>query len=184
MNSLKGHLLVASPGLIGPFFMRTVILMLEHNDEGALGVVLNRPTEATITDISEQVFDGPFEWDKPIHLGGPVPGPLVAIHSVEDLADQEVFPGLFSTSEAFKVQQIIRGKTDPCLVVANYAGWGPGQLEGEIEEDSWRFIAARVELVFWEGDEDLWDVIRKQIGASELSQILRIKTVPPDPSMN
>ena len=184
MNSLKGHLLVATPDLMGPFFMRTVILMLEHNEEGALGVVLNRPTEATITDISEQVFDGPFEWDKPILLGGPVPGPLVAIHSVEDLADQQVFEGVFSSSEAFKVQQIIRRKTEPCLVVANYAGWGPGQLEGEIEEDSWRSTPAKFEHVFWEGDDDLWEAIRKRMGASDLSQILRIKTVPPDPSLN
>jgi len=184
MNSLKGHLLVASPDLMGPFFMRTVILMLEHNEEGALGVVLNRPTEATITDISEQVFDGPFEWDKAILLGGPVPGPLVAIHSVEELADQEVLSGVFSTSDASKVQQIIRSKTEPCLVVTHYAGWGPGQLEGELEEDSWRYTPARVEHVFWEGDDDLWEVVRKHISALELSQILRIKTMPPNPSLN
>ena len=184
MNSLKGHLLVATPDLMGPFFMRTVILMLEHNEEGALGVILNRPTEATITDIAGQVFEGPFEWDKPILLGGPVPGPLVAIHPVEDLSDQQIFEGVFSTSEAFKVQQIIRRRTEPCLIVAHYAGWGPGQLEGEIDEDSWRSTPAKIEHVFWEGDEDLWEVIRKQMGASELSQILRIKSVPSDPSLN
>jgi putative transcriptional regulator len=184
MKSLKGHLLVASPELIAPFFIRTIILMLEHNEDGALGVVLNRPTEATISDISEQVFDERFEWDKPIHLGGPVPGPLLAIHSVEDLADQQVFSGIFSTAEASKVQQIIRQKTEPCLVIANYAGWGPGQLEGEIEEDSWRSTPAKVEHVFWEGMEDLWVAIRKQIGALDLSEILHIRNVPPNPNLN
>jgi len=184
MNSLKGHLLVATPNLLAPFFTRTVILMLEHNEEGALGVVLNRPTEATITDISEQVFEERFEWDKPIMLGGPVPGPLLAIHSIEDLADQQVLAGVFSTAEASKMQEIIRQKTEPSLVIANYAGWGPGQLEGEIEEDSWRSTPAKAEHVFWEGVADHWEAIQKQMSASDLSQILRLKVVPPNPSLN
>src|SRR5262245_32217130 len=130
MNSLKGHLLIAAPSLLTPFFTRTVILMLEHNDEGALGVVLNRPTEATVSDIAEKVFEEPFEWEKPIRIGGPVPGPLMVLHTVEDQSDQEVMPGLYSSVEASKVQEVLRRRSDPCLVIANYSGWGPGQLEG------------------------------------------------------
>ena len=88
MNSLKGHLLIASPDLDAPFFTRTVILMLEHGAEGALGVVINRPTEATVTDIAQKIFeDEPFEWDKTISLGGPVAGPLMVIHTDEEQAD-------------------------------------------------------------------------------------------------
>src|SRR4051794_33409137 len=115
MNSLKGHLLIASPSLLAPFYTRTVILMLEHSEEGALGVVLNRPTSATITDISEQVFGDRLEGEKPIYLGGPVPGPLMVIHGDEGLADQEVLAGVYSSIDAAKVQEVLRRKADPSL---------------------------------------------------------------------
>jgi putative transcriptional regulator len=184
MNSLKGHLLIASPTLLAPFFTRTVILMLEHNAEGALGVVLNRPTDTTITDIGEQVFGERFEWDKPIYLGGPVPGPLMVIHGDEGLADQEVLPGLSSSIDATKVQEALRGKSDPMLVVANYSGWGPGQLEGEFGVDSWLTLPATVEHIFWAGEKDLWDVVVQAVNTRKLSEFLGIRDVPPDPSLN
>jgi putative transcriptional regulator len=184
VKSLKSHLLVAAPSLLTPFFTRTVILMLEHNEEGAVGVVLNRPTEATLTDVAEQVFQEPFDWAKPINLGGPVPGPLLVLHTLEGLADQEVLTGIYSTAAAEKVEQIVRQKAEPSLIVANYAGWGPGQLEGEMREDAWLTAPARAELVFWDGAADLWDVVVKAIGASELSKILGLRDLPPDPSLN
>ena len=184
MNSLKGHLLIASPNLLAPFFTRTVILMLEHNEDGALGVVLNRPTDATVADISEQVLQERLEWSKPIHLGGPVPGPLMVLHTDEDLADQEVLPGVYSSIDAAKIQQILRGQPEPSLILANYSGWGPGQLEGEFDVDSWLTLPATAEHVFWEGETDLWDVVVKAVNAKKLSDFLGIRAVPPDPRMN
>lgn len=184
MNSLKGQFLIASPDLLTPFFTRTVILMLEHGEDGAMGVVVNRPTEATVADIAEQVFEEPFAWDKPIGLGGPVPGPLLALHSVEDLADREVVPGVYSTVEATKVQQLILGQVAPSLILANYAGWGPGQLEGEFGEDSWLTLPATPEYVFWEGPKDLWEVVVKAVNARKLSEFLGIRDLPRDPSVN
>src|ERR1700761_8195715 len=102
MTSLKGHLLVAHPGLLDPNFARSVLLMFEHNKEGAAGVILNRPTVATVSDISEQVFSERFEWDKPLTLGGPVLGPLMVIHDTASLGDQEVLDGLFTTIDEAK----------------------------------------------------------------------------------
>lgn len=184
MNSLKGHLLIAAPSLITPFFTRTVILMLDHSEDGALGVVLNRTTDATVSDIAAQVLDEPFEWDAPIRLGGPVPGPLMAIHGVEDLADREVIPGVFSSVEVEKVQALIRRRPDPSLIVANYSGWGPGQLEGEFDVDSWVTLPATPELIFWDGPEDLWDVVVKAAHARTLADFLGLRDIPPDPSLN
>jgi putative transcriptional regulator len=184
MNSLKGHLLIASPSLLAPFFTHTVILMLEHSEEGALGVVLNRPTSATITDIAEQIFGESFEWDKTIHLGGPVPGPLMVIHGDEGLADQEVLAGVYSSIDAAKVQEVLRQKADPSLVVANYSGWGPGQLEGEFGVDSWLTLPATVEHIFWDGATDLWEVVVKAVNTKKLSEFLGIRDVPPDPRLN
>ena len=142
MNSLRGHLLIATPGLRDPDFARTVLLVLEHDEGGAMGVVLNRPTGATLSDLAGKVFEEGFVWDRPIHLGGPVTGPFAVIHAIEDLADREVIPGVYHTVEATKVQEIISRKPEPSLAVANYAGWGPGQLEGEFDEGSWLTLPA------------------------------------------
>ncbi len=184
MNSLKGHLLIATPDLLDPNFVRTVLLMLQHGEEGALGVILNRPADATITELSETIFEESFDWDKPLHYGGPVPGPLMVIHTLADFADQEVIPGIFHTIDASKVRQVIRLKAEPSLVVANYAGWGSGQLEGEFGEDTWLTLPATAEHIFWDGAKDLWEVVVKAVQARKLSEFLRLREVPPDPSVN
>jgi putative transcriptional regulator len=184
MESLKGHLLIATPQLLAPVFSRTVLLMLEHTEEGAAGVILNRPTDATVTDISERIFPERFEWEKPMSLGGPVPGPLMVLHTLEDLADQEVLPGVYNTVDSDKIEQIIRRKPEPSLIIANYAGWGPGQLEGEIEDDSWFSMPSSMRHVFWEGEADLWDVVIQAINASQLTRLLGVKNVPDDPGVN
>lgn len=186
MNSLKGHLLIATPQLIDPNFARTVLLMLEHNEEGAAGVVLNRPTSATVTDIAEQVLGEAMEWDKSIHLGGPVTGPLMILHTEEPLADLTPIPGVFSTADAPKIERMLRLQIEPSLVIANYAGWGAGQLEMEIAEDSWLSLPARPEHVFWAGDaDDLWDSVVKEVQATgDLARFLGLRDLPEDPSVN
>jgi putative transcriptional regulator len=184
MTSLKGHLLVAAAGLLDPNFARSVLLMFEHNKEGAAGVIINRPTVTTITDIAEQVFSEPFDWDKPLSLGGPVAGPLMIIHTTEALADQEVMPGLHTTIEAVKVQLLLRQRAEPSLIVANYAGWGPGQLEAEIKEGSWLLTPASIDQVFETRDEEAWEAIVHMIEANEIPKILGIREMPTDPSMN
>src|SRR4051794_36367851 len=158
MTSLKGHLLVATPDLLAPIFNRSVILMLEHSGEGAAGVVLNRPTDATVASLAAQILDGESDWDKPIGLGGPVPGALIMLHAVEELADHTILPGVYSTVDEDKVRTLVRLKSEPSMALANYSGWSAGQLEGEIESGSWVTIPARPELVFWDGAEDLWKV--------------------------
>lgn len=184
MNSLKGHLLIASPSLVTPFFSQTVILMLEHGPDGALGLVLNRPTEATVADIAEQVLGGPLDWDKPIVLGGPVSGPLMMLHTIEDLADGEVLPGVFSTVEADKVRQLLVARAEPSVVVVNYSGWGPGQLEGEFDVESWLTLAATPEYVFDEAAAGLWPVVVKAANARTLAEFLGLRDLPADPSVN
>ena len=184
MQSLKGHLLIATPDLSSPIFSRSVILLLEHGEEGATGVILNKPTNATMTDLSGRIFDEGFEWDKPLHLGGPVVGPLMVLHTVEEMADREVIPGVFQTLEATKVQHVIGHKTQPSLVVANYAGWSPGQLESEIESDSWLIMPARAEHIFWALGDDLWKATANEITITNLSVLLGLRHIPADPSVN
>ncbi len=187
MNSLKGHLLVASPSLEAPFFSRTVILMCEHSAEGAMGLVLNRSTEATIRDVAEQVLNEPLDWEKPIHIGGPVTGPLVVLHGDSDLADQHVFGEVYSSIEANKVQELLRQQPEPSMVVANYAGWGPGQLEREMVEESWLVLPATAKLVFIDeemGDDEMWSLVMQYIRSADLRRITGLKNLPLDPSFN
>jgi putative transcriptional regulator len=184
MTTLKGYLLVAGPGLLDPNFARSVLLMFEHNKEGAAGVIINRPTVATVSDISEQVFSEPFEWDKPLNLGGPVLGPLMVIHDSPSLGDQEVLDGLFTTIDAAKVQVLLRQRAEPSLIVANYAGWGPAQLDAEIKEGSWLLTPATAELVFGLDEEEGWESILRAIEERQIPKILGIRDLPDDPSMN
>jgi putative transcriptional regulator len=184
MNSLKGHLLAANPHLPDSNFSRTVILMIEDNDEGSAGLVVNRATDATIARLSMQIFQELIDWEKSIYLGGPVSGPLIAVHTVESFADREVFAGVYSTVDPAKLQTIARQQTEPTLFVANYAGWGPGQLAAEFDEDSWLAIPARAELVFCSGEANLWNAVLHEINATKLSELLGLETIPDDPSQN
>ncbi|WP_435006704.1 YqgE/AlgH family protein [Tundrisphaera lichenicola] len=184
MQSLKGQLLIAAPSLTSSFFRRTVILMLDHTEEGAAGVILNRPTEATVTHIAETIFSESFNWDKSLSLGGPVSGPLMILHEVEEQSDLEIFPGLFNAVEISKVRDLILSRTEPSMILANYSGWGPGQLEGEFGVDSWLTLPATREYVFWEGTGDLWDTVVKAVNARQLSDFLGLREVPSDPTLN
>src|SRR4051794_40757587 len=184
MNSLRGHLLIATPQMLAPIFSKSVILMLEHNEEGAMGVIVNQPINTTITDLAGKIFDEGFEWDKPLSLGGPVPGPLMVFHTMEELADQEVLPGVYHTLEASRVQEIIVRRPEPSLIIANYSGWGPGQLESEFGWDSWLTLPAKSEHVFWPGDRELWKVVVNEVNARKLSEFLKLREMPADPSLN
>lgn len=184
MKSLKGQFLVATPQLDDSNFRHAVILMFEHSEEGAAGIVINRPMDASISDIASQVLEEEFDWDKAIHLGGPVPGPLMILHTDADLADQEILPGVYSTVEAEKVRVMIRDRVEPSLIIANYAGWGPGQLESELKRNSWFCVPADSEQVFSDERHALWDVFVRQVRGRDLDTLLKIKEVPPDPSLN
>ena len=70
------------------------------------------------------------------------------------------------------------------LIIASYAGWGPGQLEVEFAEETWRSLPARPEHVFWTGDDDLWEAVTSEIGRADIATLLKIREMPDDPSMN
>ena len=184
MNTLKGQLLIATPQLLAPIFAKSVILMLEHNEEGAMGVILNQPINTTVTDLAGKIFDEAFVWDKPLHLGGPVPGPLMVLHAIEEFSDQEILPSVLYTLEASRVQELIVRRPEPSLIIANYSGWGPGQLESEFGWDSWLTLPAKSDLVFWPGDRDLWKVVVNEVNARKLSEFLKLREMPADPSLN
>ncbi len=184
MSSMNGHLLIAGPRMLDSFFTKAVVLLLAHSEEGAAGLVINRPTEATVTDLSRSIFQGSFSWDKAISLGGPVSGPLVVLHREEGLADHEVVKGVYSTVEDGKVRRTLKSRVDPSLVAINYSGWGPGQLESELRDDSWEVLLATPDLVFPSQDLDIWKTASQRVRSQKLHALVNLREVPDDPRWN
>ena len=158
MTSLKGHLLTAAPGLLAPMFARSVVLLLDQDESRAMGVILNVPTGTSMTHLAGKLFEDGFAWDKPLHLGGPIAGPLIVLHEIEGLADQEVVPGVYDTLDAVKAQEVASHEAEPSLVLANHAAWGPGYLESEIASGGWHTLPATAGDVFHRAGEELWKV--------------------------
>lgn len=183
MESLKGHFLVASPHLADPNFVRTVVLMIHHTEDGALGVVLNRPAENTVRELWEKVGAGPCVSDQRIHVGGPVPGPLMAVHVDYNAAELEILPGLYFAAQRENLQKLVSQNEQPFRLFVGHAGWGGGQLESELEQGAWLTAPATVDVVF--GDPfALWKRVARQIVKAFWEQVLRTYPIPQDPAWN
>jgi putative transcriptional regulator len=163
VESLRGTLLIAAGSLFDPNFRQTVVLVADHNDEGAVGVVLNRRAEATVAEAAPPLaaFAPPEDH---VYVGGPVlpqAAVLVAEFEHPDLAEKPVLGAIglvIPEPEAAQPAGVRRAR-----VFAGYAGWGPGQLEGEIEAGGWILEPARPDDVFTASPERLWrDVLRRK----------------------
>ena len=180
VQSLKGQLLIAGPGLIDPNFRRTVVLVGEHSEEGALGVILNRASEPTVDEAVPELATL-VEGLGAIHVGGPVqPSAIVVLaeFSQPDRAGSLVLGSVgFLPSE---VDPDELGELRRARVFAGYAGWGPGQLDGELDEGSWIVEPALPDDVFTADPDELWsDVLRRKGGPFGVLALM-----PLDPSLN
>ena len=183
MKSLQGQLLVASPKLIDPNFFKSVVLIVQHGDGGALGLILNRALDITVQTAWGQVSEGDCEVDGQIHQGGPCEGPLMVLHEDESLGQLEVVPGVHFSTERDSIEELVSRNHCQMKFFVGYAGWSPGQLEGEIEEGSWLTAAARGDEVF-SVDDDQWDAAMKRIARANAIPFIDPKLIPPDPSLN
>lgn len=180
MASMKGRLLISAGGLYDPNFRHTVMLIGEHDERGAVGVVLNRPLDMTVAaavptladlvDPGERLFQGgPVEPDQAV---------LMAELARPGLVDVPVFGAVgFLTGE---VPSDIRTDMQRARVFVGHAGWGPGQLEAELESESWIIDAPSEDDVFTRSPVDLWRRVLKRKGPP-YSTMARI---PFDPSTN
>lgn len=180
MESLRGHLLIAGPSLLDPNFWRTVVLVGEHSEEGALGVVLNRSSETPVEEALPELTLLAEDLGA-VHVGGPVQPSAVVV--LADFVDPDAAETLVLDSVGFlpsEVEPDTLGELRRARVYAGYAGWGPGQLDGELEEGSWIVEPARPEDVFTDDPETLWsDVLRRKGGPFAV-----LAAMPPDPSLN
>lgn len=183
MESLKGHFLVASPHLLDPNFVRTVVLMIHHTEDGALGVVLNRPAENTVRELWEKVGAGQCESEECIHVGGPVPGPLMAVHGDSSAAELEILPGLYFAAQRENLEKIVAQNEYPFRLFVGHAGWAGGQLESELEQGAWLTTPATLDVVFGEPSA-LWKRVTRQIMGAFWQDVLREFPLPKDPAWN
>ena len=110
----RGHLLVAAPELLDPNFRQTVVLIVEHGEQGTLGLVLTRPTDTTVKDLWEQIGTGDEQCtsDRPLYVGGPVEGPLMALHTHESLVDATVLPGVYFSVQKDNLTELVTKPDD------------------------------------------------------------------------
>lgn len=183
MPSLQGQLLISAPELRDPNFFHTVVLLIRHNEEGAFGLVLNRPASATIDQVWPQVSETPCESEEPLRLGGPVAGPLMALHTLAEAADLEVGTGTFFCAETGNLERLIAENSEPARFFVGYAGWAPGQLENEVGEGSWLMLPATPEHVF-NDEEEYWERLWREVSREGILSVLKIPHMPSDPSLN
>jgi putative transcriptional regulator len=180
-ESLVGQLLLASPTLRDPNFERSVVLIGVHSDEGAMGVVLNRPSEVTVGEAAPQLEET-VEQSERVFVGGPVqPGSIVFLAEFLDPEPAGVlvlgrigFPA--PDAELDELSRV----TGRVRVFAGFAGWGEGQLESEIADGDWIAHAALPEDVFTELPEQLWSSVLTRMGGS----YALLARMPTDPSVN
>jgi putative transcriptional regulator len=185
--SLTGRLLVATPALADPNFDRSVLLVLDHDEEGTLGVVLNRPTPVGVGDVLEAwagytgappvVFQGgPVSLDSALALalvpgepeGGGEPLGWRRVKGAIGLVDLEAPP------------ELLAAELGSLRIFAGYAGWGPGQLEDELTDGAWYVVDCEPGDVSSPSPEGLWrSVLRRQ-----RSELAMVATYPDDPSLN
>jgi putative transcriptional regulator len=176
VDSLQGQLLISSPLLHDPNFRRTVVLMTHHDDEGAMGLVLSRPSEIRVADAVPELADLPG--DELVYVGGPVQPEAVVV-----LVEHESEPELPIVGNiAFMQADADLDELDSvrARVFAGYSGWGPGQLEGELDETSWIVVPAEPDDAFAPDPDELWRTVLHRKGG----KFALIATMPYDPKLN
>ena len=168
--SLQGSFLVAAIHLRDPNFFRSVVLILEHNSEGAMGLIVNRPSPMTIAGALSQY--GPVECgEAPVYVGGPVePTSLYILHNSVKLGqtDQEIAPGIFLTGSEDSFDQVVRSekKSETAIkfrLLSGYSGWGGGQLESELDRGDWHTVPADGPLILEEDPYGIWEICTRRI---------------------
>jgi putative transcriptional regulator len=181
VESARGQLLVAGPTLLDPNFWRTVVLIVEHNEEGALGLVLNRPSETNVGDAVPELA-AVVESEEHLFIGGPVqPSAVIVLARFEDPSDAALIAfedvGVLGTGQS---SQDVTPPVRAGRAFLGHAGWGPGQLDGELERGDWILDPARLEDAFSADARSLWSEVLTRKGGS----YALVARMPADPSMN
>jgi putative transcriptional regulator len=181
VQSLSGQLLLASPTLMDPNFKRAVVLIGVHSEEGAMGVVLNRPSEVTVGE-AVPALEQVVQEQEPVYVGGPVqPSSIVFLAEFLDPtpAGLLVLGRIGFPAPDASIDELTEA-TARRRVFAGYAGWGEGQLDAEVDQGDWIAHSAVPDDVFTDVPAELWSSVLTRKGGS----YALIASMPSDPNLN
>lgn len=182
-HSMAGHLLIAAPEMIDDYFAQTVVLVFQHSEEGAAGVVLNRPSDIPLntvwTDLDPDLH---VHAEEKINIGGPCEGPLIAIHNSLVYAELPIVPGVTLTTGVDNLKELVKQPQHTIRLFSGYAGWSSYQLDSEINQGGWYSIPARPTFVFSEA-ADMWRLACAEFG-DDIISLVAGHHLPDDPSLN
>jgi putative transcriptional regulator len=181
IDSLRGQLLIAGATLPDPNFARTVVLICQHSEEGALGLVLNRRGDLVIGDVAPELA-GLLGGEAVIDAGGPVqPDALLVLGEFAD-ASYAGLPVVGSVGLVGDGRELseLEEVTQRARAFAGYAGWGPGQLDAELDRDDWFVAPAGIDDIFDPDAEELWRRVLERKGG----HFALVARMPIDPSVN
>ena len=185
-SPLKGKVLIASPKLMDPNFARSVVLIVQHDENGAMGLVINRALETTVREAWTQVSSVPYPNDDPLFQGGPVEGPLIVLHADEARGQMQVREGIWLSSDADAVRSLVDDGIEPMKFFVGYAGWSALQLESELAEGSWAVAEIDSTHVLATPPE-VWEGLQnhsRRLAKPSTRPAIDPKRIPPDPRVN
>ena len=168
--SLAPALLLSMPQLIDPNFARSVVLLCEHQAEGAVGLIVNRPSDGSAA--SSVLRDPPVIQpnDLPLLVGGPVEpqrGWILTAHQPDGVESRAIGAGLYLSASPLFLRRVLTAR--PILnrtrILAGYAGWGPGQLDEELSQSAWLIVPVELDLIFDVPATSAWEVAIRRLGA-------------------
>lgn len=179
-QSLTGKFLLASNSLLDPNFLRTVVLVVRHDEDGAFGLVVNRPMTVTVAAALAPLIEEANHIDAPVYFGGPCQGPVFVLHTDVGIGGESPLEGVYVTTDREAIEALLVAGSEPIKFFASYSGWSKGQLESELAENSWLVCDAGIGEIFAVGD-NLWSRLHTQIN---LSKYVRPELIPDDPTVN
>lgn len=182
-RTLQGNCLIASPFMEDSNFYRSVVYLVRHNEESAFGLILNRPTDFTIEKVVSIVCDFTCVHEGSLHCGGPVDGPLLAIHDCPTIGGEECIDGLKLCSNQDELKKLFVESSARLKLFDGFAGWGPGQLEEEMETGSWLVVDVDADVILG-NDPELWENLLRRISQNILASDEMISDCPIDPQWN
>jgi putative transcriptional regulator len=181
-NNLLGTLLVAAPSLLGNSFEKTVVLILQHNSSGTFGVVLNRPANEEM--LSEwEAMTGQDPVNRCFVQGGPIGGPVFAIHQQQAIGEVAMPCGLYVSADSELLQKLMEQDDDRYRIVFGVASWSIGQLESEISSGIWYPLDARADDIFDDANW-MWEKSLRRYGEQATRDVLGIERLPENPNWN
>jgi len=168
MSESPPPFILASPDLADPNFARSVVLLLQHNEDGAMGLVINHPTELTLGTFarSKEIACHPELHSLTVYRGGPVQTEVgFMLHTNDQLKERkEIIPGLFLSGSEESLKILLEAGNTSMRLVMGYSGWGPKQLEDEMSQGSWISADATLKHLFETQSSQMWDTVLLDMG--------------------